>query len=232
MNDEWENVRLKDVADSRLGKMLDKSKNQGVPTAYLRNINVRWFDFNLSDVQELRIPASEAEELSILDGDLLICEGGEPGRCAIWKGGKNNFVFQKALHRVRVQNGLLPQWLGYAVKHAADSGALADLFTGTTIKHLTGIALSRFEFPLPTLPEQQEIVRRVEDLFAFAERIEARLATAQKTVERLTPATLAKAFRGELVPQDPTDEPASALLARLQNQPPAKPTRATRKVSK
>jgi len=75
-----------------------------------------------------------------------------------------------------------------------------------------------YPFFLPPLPEQQEIVRRVEALFAFADRIEARLATARKTVERLTPATLAKAFRGELVPQDPADEPASALLERLHAQ--------------
>ena len=68
---------------------------------------------------------------------------------------------------------------------------------------------------LPSIPEQQEIVRRVESLFAFADRMEARLAEARKTVERLTPATLAKAFRGELVPQDPADEPAAALLERL-----------------
>jgi type I restriction enzyme S subunit len=73
-------------------------------------------------------------------------------------------------------------------------------------------------FILPPLPEQAEIVRRVEALFAFADRIEARLATAQKTVERLTPATLAKAFRGDLVPQNPDDEPAAALLARLQQE--------------
>ena len=72
-----------------------------------------------------------------------------------------------------------------------------------------------YPFLLPPLPEQKEIVRRVEDLFAFADRIEARLATAQKTVERLTPATLAKAFRGELVPQDPNDEPARVLLEQL-----------------
>ena len=72
---------------------------------------------------------------------------------------------------------------------------------------------------LPSLAEQQEIVRRVEALFTFADRIEARLATAQKTVERLTPATLAKTFRGELVPQDPNDEPAASLLARLVNEP-------------
>ena len=77
---------------------------------------------------------------------------------------------------------------------------------------------------LPPPSEQQEIVRRVEALFAFADRIEARLATAQKTVERLTPATLAKAFRGELVPQDPNDEPASELLKRLRDMDRAAPT--------
>ena len=82
---------------------------------------------------------------------------------------------------------------------------------------------------LPPLPEQTEIVRRVEALFAFADRIEARLATAQKTAERLTTATLAKAFRGELVPQDPNDEPAAELLERiasLKDITPAKKVRA------
>ncbi len=89
-----------------------------------------------------------------------------------------------------------------------------------------------YPFFLPPLPEQQEIVRRVEDLFAFADRIEARLAVAQKTVDRLTPSVLAKAFRGELVPQDPNDEPASSLLERLRSQPATKPTRKTRKPRK
>ena len=85
-----------------------------------------------------------------------------------------------------------------------------------------------YPFFLPPLPEQQEIVRRVEDLFAFADRIEARLATAQKTIERLTPATLAKAFRGELVPQDPNDEPASVLLERLRTSTPSAPVKSRR----
>jgi type I restriction enzyme S subunit len=84
---------------------------------------------------------------------------------------------------------------------------------------------------LPPLPEQAEIVRRVEVLFAMADRIEARLSSAQKTVDRLTPAVLAKAFRGQLVPQDPTDEPAEALLARLaaQNQPTSRSAKKSKK---
>jgi type I restriction enzyme S subunit len=69
--------------------------------------------------------------------------------------------------------------------------------------------------PLPPIEEQQEIVRRVEALFTKADRIEAQYKNARQQVDRLTPALLAKAFRGELVPQDPKDEPASVLLERV-----------------
>jgi type I restriction enzyme S subunit len=68
---------------------------------------------------------------------------------------------------------------------------------------------------LPPKAEQLEIVRRVQTLFAFSDRLEARLQAAQTAADRLTPSLLAKAFRGELVPQDPNDEPASELLKRL-----------------
>lgn len=82
---------------------------------------------------------------------------------------------------------------------------------------------------VPTFEEQAEIVRRVETLFAFADRLEARLQTAKTAIERLTPALLAKAFRGELVPQDPNDETASELLKRLQTEPPTNSTKRGRK---
>ena len=77
-------------------------------------------------------------------------------------------------------------------------------------------SIRQFSIALPSVEEQTEIVRRVETLFAFADRLEARLAQAQTAATRLTPALLAKAFRGELVPQDPNDEPAAELLRRLQ----------------
>ncbi len=105
--------------------------------------------------------------------------------------------------------------------------------TGTTGRaKLTQGVLNALPIAVPPKEEMNEIVRRVEDLFAFADRIEARLTVAQKTVDRLTPSVLAKAFRGELVPQDPSDEPASLLLERLTSQPTAKPARATRKSRK
>ena len=69
--------------------------------------------------------------------------------------------------------------------------------------------------PIPSLPEQKEIIRRVELLFALADKIEVRYKKAQAQVDKLTQSILAKAFRGELVPQDPNDEPAEKLLERL-----------------
>ena len=211
----WPEVKLADVASSRLGKMLDKNKNQGELTPYLRNINVRWFDFNLDNIQKIRVSLKEKDDLNLKIGDVLICEGGEPGRCAVWRESTGNFVYQKALHRVRVSDKLLPEYLCYVIKTAADDLSLAKLFTGTTIKHLTGVSLNQLTFLLPTLKEQTEIVRRVEELFAYADRIEARYQTARARVDKLTPAILAKAFRGGLVPQDPSDEPASVLLERI-----------------
>ena len=94
--------------------------------------------------------------------------------------------------------------------------------------------IRELEIQLPSLDEQTEIVRRVETMFAFADRLEARYTAARSRVEKLTPATLAKAFRGELVPQDPNDEPASALLERINAQhgdPEASKSKRGRKVA-
>ena len=90
------------------------------------------------------------------------------------------------------------------------------LAPATAQKNINLALLSEMPIRIPSVEEQSEIVRRVEKLFAFADRLEERLSQAQAAVQKLTPALLAKAFRGELVPQDPNDEPASELLKRLQ----------------
>jgi type I restriction enzyme S subunit len=191
-------VRIKDVGYARLGKMLDKSKNTGVETPYLRNVNVRWFGFDLADIQDIRVSEQERVELSLRKGDVLVCEGGEPGRCAIWDRDDSRFVYQKALHRVRLGERCLPQWFCYLLKDAADSGTLNRLFTGTTIKHLTGSSLSVWQFPLPSLNEQIEIVRRVETLFAMAGQVEYRHKVAVNGANGITPALFGNSFAGRL----------------------------------
>jgi type I restriction enzyme S subunit len=172
---EWKSVTLHQTTTCRLGKMLDKAKNQGISTPYLRNVNVRWFDFDLSDIKNIKATENEKEELYLQYGDVLICEGGEPGRCAIWKGPEKKYIFQKALHRVQVGKNLLPEWLCFCLKDAMNSGRLSELFTGSTIKHLTGVSLKQFNFPLPPLAEQHRIVAKVDALMALCDVLEARL---------------------------------------------------------
>ena len=104
--DQWEWVRLGDITNSRLGKMLDKSKNKGPYRRYLRNANVQWFQFDLSDVLELQLEDTELEEYSVKENDLIVCEGGEPGRAAVCGPDVDGMVFQKALHRVRPWCGI------------------------------------------------------------------------------------------------------------------------------
>jgi type I restriction enzyme S subunit len=227
----WDVKPYSDLVESRLGKMLDKAKNSGIPTKYLGNINVRWFDFNLSETQEILVSEIERTELTIRPGDVLICEGGEPGRCAIWDGRVNEqIVFQKAIHRARVSEHLIPEWLALNLKNDADNYALEQLFTGTTIKHLTGKALKKYPLRLPPIDEQTEIVRRVDQLFAHADRIEQQVNQALTRVNNLTQSILAKAFRGELTEQWRKDNPelisgensAEALLERIKAERAAK----------
>ena len=212
----WQTATIGELADTQLGKMLDKAKNTGEPTRYLRNINVRWFDFQLEDVLEMPMSDEERRKFSIKDGDILTCEGGEPGRSAIWNKGPTDLAFQKALIRIRPDlERLNPSYLVYHLKYLADAQELERHFTGSTIKHLPQRALQNIGLPLPPIEEQAEIVRRIESAFGWLDRMVADQAAAARLLPKLDAAILAKAFRGDLVPQDPNDEPASALLERI-----------------
>ena len=187
----WVWVNVGSVAVARLGKMLDKSKNKGTPRRYLRNINVRWFHFDLSDILEMRFEDSELPEFAIRPGDVLICEGGEPGRAAVWDGPESNIYFQKAIHRVRFLNFVNSHFFVKALRASADDdGRLAEYFTGTGIKHFTGKGLAAYLFPLPPLTEQHRIVARVDELMALCDRLEVSLATVGDTRRRLLDAIL------------------------------------------
>lgn len=220
----WDVHKYSELVDSRLGKMLDKAKNVGSATKYLGNINVRWFGFNLENLQDILISDIERRELSLELGDVLICEGGEPGRCAIWSEPQDTpVIFQKALHRARVKEKIIPEWLAYNLKNDSNNISLSQLFTGTTIKHLTGKALANYPIRVPPLDEQHEIVRRVEQLFAYADTIEKQVNSALTRVNSLTQSILAKAFRGELTTQWRAENPnlisgensAAALLEKI-----------------
>lgn len=195
----WIRVPLAAVSESVLGKMLDKEKNRGEPHRYLRNIDVRWREFSLDNLQEMRFELGEEERYGLTPGDVLVCEGGEPGRAAVWRHEGSDIRFQKALHRVRCADTLLPDWLVDVLQAHAFTGFLSNYFTGSGIAHLTGVSLVRIPIPLPPTAEQAEIVRRVDQLYTLANKLEQRIDAALQHVERSSQAVLAKAFRGDLI---------------------------------
>ena len=153
----WETQKLETVADFCLGKMLDQKKNRGEPLPYLANVNVRWGEFDLADLREMRFEQHELDRYGIKYGDIVMCEGGEPGRCAIWKEQRSSMMIQKALHRIRPHDCLRPEFLYYFFLYKGRTGHLSSLFTGSTIKHLPREKLALVEVPVPPHSTQDQI---------------------------------------------------------------------------
>jgi len=153
----WPVVQLAEVAERCLGKMLDAKKNKGRMLPYLANPNVRWFDVDTSALKLMPFEPHEDERYGLQKGDIVICEGGEAGRAAIWDGRLPDVKFQKAIHRVRPGPRLDSRYFVHQLMADYQSGRLADYYTGATIKHLTGQDLARYRFPLPPLSEQRRI---------------------------------------------------------------------------
>ena len=190
----WEEKTIGELTDSCLGKMLDKQKNKGEYQPYLRNINVRWGGFDLSDILEMKFEDDEDERYGIKTGDLIICEGGEPGRCAIWEGQIENMKIQKALHRVRCRKDLLNSYLYYSIMFYAQNGVLEKYESGATIKHLTGEALRKIPLSYPSLSEQQRIVARLDSLSENVRKYEEIQRKVISECDALKQALLRKVF--------------------------------------
>jgi type I restriction enzyme S subunit len=211
----WSWVRMAAISDACLGKMLDADKNKGTPKPYLRNSNVRWDAFDLSDLQEMKFEDAEDERYGVRKGDLIVCEGGEPGRAAIWNDQIPDMKIQKALHRVRFSEFALSKYVLFFLVLSSKNGHLDKYFTGTTIKHLPGEKLAIFPLPLCSVEEQRLTVEEIESRLSVADKIEESITQSLKQAEALRQSILKKAFSGKLVPQDPNDEPAEELLARI-----------------
>lgn len=153
----WQTRKLGAISEMCLGKMLDAEKNKGEFQPYLANINVRWGGFDFTNLNKMRFEKSEQDRYGLKYGDLVVCEGGEPGRCAIWKDQVPGMKIQKALHRVRVHGSYSNEFIYYRMLLAGRSGELCKHFIGSTIKHLTGIGLKQVEFSCPPFEEQKKI---------------------------------------------------------------------------
>lgn len=199
-------------------------------TPCLRTSNVRWLRFELEGMKLIH-PALSAEykRTVLCGGEVLVNVRGTLGGVAVATSEMAGWNVSREVAVVPVDQktadpAFIALWIASEDCQRWLTGVTKGVaYTGINIEDLRTLPLE-----LPSKEEQAEIVRRVETLFAFADRLEARLQTAQTATERLTPALLAKAFRGELVPQDPNDEPASELLKRLATRVPAGPSKGRR----
>ena len=242
LNDEWETVPLQDAIDGIEQGWSPKCENEPStnPTdwAVIKTTAIQEMAFLEYENKRLPNHLKPRPNLEIQPGDILITRAGPRVRAAVTcmvDSVRPRLIVCDKVYRFRAKKDkTTPNYLNVFLNSPLIVQELDEMKTGISDSgvNLTQSKFRALQIPLPTLPEQQEIVRRVEDLFAFADRIKDRLATAQKTVERLTPATLAKAFRGELVPQDPNDEPATALLDRLRDAPKANSSSRRRKIPK
>ena len=236
VNDEWENTELGSlISDGPKNGLYKSSTCYGQGTRILRIDNFyAGFISSWEGLKRLTVNDDELHDFGLEVRDIVVNRVNSMshlGKSALVRDLPEPCVFESNMMRLRLDLAqLMPE---FCILVLTSPGGIEQLQQNAK-QAVNQASINQTDVKLvivslPTLPEQQEIVRRVEDLFAFADRIEARLATAQKTVERLTPATLAKAFRGELVPQDPNDEAASVLLERLRSQEPAAPSKKIRR---
>jgi type I restriction enzyme S subunit len=193
----WITAPMYSRCDIRLGKMLDAAKIKGKHLQpYLRNTDVQWFEINSLDLPMMDFRPDEYERYSVKRGDLVVCEGGEPGRAALWDSDEPCF-FQKALHRVRPVKGDDPGFLLYLFRNAVTMSAFSGV-DKATIAHLTGEQLRRFRFAFPPVTEQARIAEYLADaqmrFSATTQRIESHI----ESLKTLRNTLIAHAVTGKI----------------------------------
>jgi len=192
------------IADVKLGKMLSPKayEDELIQIPYLRNQNVRWGTIDFSDLKQMGFSANELDRFSIMTGDLLVCEGGEPGRCSVFTespGIPNPIMYQKALHRIRPFGKLVnPYFIQYCLWHYVNIGTAIPKFSETTIQHLPREKFLILSIPLPPLAEQTRIVAEVERQLSVVTAMEQAVEAGLARAARLRQSILREAFAGRL----------------------------------
>ena len=177
----WQNCLFSEITSSRLGKMLDAKQQTGRNSyPYLANFNVQWFRFNLKNLNKMDFDEKDRSEFELCEGDLLVCEGGEIGRCAVWHNELQPCFFQKALHRVRCNRQIiLPDYLSWWFRYNCDYGGFAALAgSKATIAHLPGTKLKQLQVVVPPVELQEQFV-------AFVEQTDKSKLEIQKSLDKL-----------------------------------------------
>ena len=171
----WTVCRFGYRCEVQLGKMLDTSRIKGDQLyPYLRNIDVQWGRINVSDLPMMDFSHEDRQRFSLRSGDILVCEGGEIGRCAIWDGTIHECYYQKALHRVRSSQDDDPKYLFYVIQFAAKSGGFSEGANQTTIEHLPAEKFRAHRFCFPPPSEQKQIANFLDQHLAMLNAVARR----------------------------------------------------------
>ena len=174
--DDWDVSTVGAEFEIKLGKMLDSEKNVGVPKPYLGNKSVQWGRIDLSDLPTVPMTRADLEKYRLRDGDLLVCEGGDVGRAALWNSPLEECYYQKALHRLRPLRGFDSRLMVELLRQWSDRGLLANYVTQTSIAHLPREKFMGVPMPVPPVPEQRAIATALSDVDALLSALEQLLA--------------------------------------------------------
>jgi len=220
----WQLVKFSTVvSDLRYGTA-QKCDYNGGETGVLRIPNIGDNGIRLNDLKSSNFSPAETNKLSLKKGDILLIRSNGSvelvGKSAVVGSREEGLLFAGYLIRVRPNaEKAIAGYINYWLKSPAVRQIVEMTARSTSgVNNINSEEIKSLIFTMPPLPEQNEIVSRVEQLFAIADQLEAKVASAQNRIDRLTQSILAKAFRGELEPQDPNDEPASVLLVRIKAQ--------------
>ena len=193
----WKYIETQELFDMKLGKMLSARNYTGKNLRpYLRNINVQWGHLDLSDVNEMDFDEDEYIKYQLKKGDILVCEGGEVGRTAIYNGEINNCCYQNALHRLRIKDKKInPTYFIYFMEIAVKLGLIKKDTIQVTIAHFTQDKFKRLEIPLPPLPLQQTFASIVEQV----EKLKEKQKQSKEELKIMFNSLMKQAFKGELV---------------------------------
>ena len=155
----WKKVKLGDCFDVQLGKMLNKNAREQEPQyPYVANVNVRWGSLNTERLPTMYFSEREKEKFALKKNDILMCEGGEIGRCTVLKHSLDNVFYQKACHRLRTKNNLCaPDYLYFYINHYVTSREIVGLVGESSIAHLPVEKVIQIQLNLPPIEEQKKI---------------------------------------------------------------------------
>lgn len=194
------------------GKALNASKTDGVSLTYITTSNVYWNSFELDNLKIMPFTDSEIEKCTVKKGDLLVCEGGDIGRAAIWQF-KNEIRIQNHLHRLRPYDRIYTKFYYYIMYLYKANGRING--NGIGLQGLSSNALHNIIVPVPPVEEQKRIVDNIDSVLSLIEQIESHKQSLSSQIDNIKSKILDLAIHGKLVPQDPNDEPASVLLERI-----------------